>query len=71
MKVLYGVGFQEEDRRGFVPMIYNNVITSMKTLVENMHLLGFEVEDSEALSEFEDGKHFRVCSLRAASVAPC
>jgi guanine nucleotide-binding protein G(i) subunit alpha len=34
MITIYGHGFPESDRRNFTPIIYNNVIVSMKTLCE-------------------------------------
>eukprot|EP01029_Cantina_marsupialis_P030749 TRINITY_DN842_c0_g1_i1.p1 TRINITY_DN842_c0_g1~~TRINITY_DN842_c0_g1_i1.p1 ORF type:complete len:370 (-),score=95.63 TRINITY_DN842_c0_g1_i1:780-1889(-) len=33
MKFLYGVGFNEEDKKAMTPVIYNNTITSMKVLI--------------------------------------
>lgn len=31
---IYGTGFPESERKTFVPIIYNNIITSMKTLLQ-------------------------------------
>ena len=47
MKLLYGVGFSEEDRRNFVPMVHNNILSSIKVLIENMRLLGYSEENTE------------------------
>lgn len=33
MKILYGTGFKEEDRRQQVPVMHSNVISSMNTLI--------------------------------------
>lgn len=34
MITIYGTGFPESERRTFTPIIYNNIITSMQTLLE-------------------------------------
>eukprot|EP00753_Platysulcus_tardus_P015350 PLAT4981.3.p2 GENE.PLAT4981.3~~PLAT4981.3.p2 ORF type:complete len:379 (-),score=209.25 PLAT4981.3:192-1328(-) len=43
MKILYGLGFPDEERKAMTPVVYNNTITSMKTLIENADLMGFDV----------------------------
>lgn len=40
---LYGTGFGETERKTFVPIIYNNVVTSMQTLLE-AQIAGFGSE---------------------------
>lgn len=42
MITLYGKGFSKEDKIGYVPIIYNNTITSMKTLVKQSDILDDE-----------------------------
>jgi|Transcript_118250 GTPase SAR1 family protein len=52
-KILYGVGFSDEDRRGWTPQIYNNVITSMKSLVQACVDMDIDVEAEDERDEFE------------------
>jgi hypothetical protein len=33
MKILYGTGFQAEDRKQQVPVMHSNALTSIKTLI--------------------------------------
>ena len=49
MKILYGAnqGYTEEERKSFTPVVYNNAITSMKTLVENADTLKVAVADKD------------------------
>lgn len=42
MITLYGKGFSKEDKVGYIPIIYNNTITSMKTLVKQSDILDDE-----------------------------
>jgi len=37
---IYGKGFPEAERLTYVPIIYNNIITSMKTLCKQTHVHG-------------------------------
>jgi len=47
MKSIYGTGFTEQDRRGYVSNILNNIIMSIKTLTEQAANYG-EIADAEA-----------------------
>lgn len=44
MKILYGKGFAEADRKNFRAVIYSNALLSMKTLTQQSEELGFAVE---------------------------
>lgn len=44
MRILYGKGFAEEDRRNFKPVIFSNTLLSIKALVQQADELGFNVE---------------------------
>jgi len=44
MRILYGKGFGEEDRKNFKPVIFSNTLLSMKTLVQQSDELSFAVE---------------------------
>jgi len=37
---IYGKGFPEQERNSYVPIIYNNIITSMKTLCKQSATYG-------------------------------
>ena len=59
MKILYGKGYTEEDRRNFRPVIYSNTLLSIKTLVEQSDILGIAVEaadDKEMIAGLADDK---------------
>ena len=59
MKILYGKGYTEEDRRNFRPVIYSNTLLSIKTLVEQSDVLGIAVEandDKELIAGLADDK---------------
>lgn len=39
LRIIHGVGFTEEDRRGFVEVVYQNIFTSIQALINAMELL--------------------------------
>ncbi|XP_004714446.1 guanine nucleotide-binding protein subunit alpha-15 [Echinops telfairi] len=39
MRIIHGAGYSEEERRGFRPLVYQNVLVSMQALVEAMDRL--------------------------------
>jgi len=43
MKVLYGAPLSEAERREVTPLVYENTLAAMKTLLEQTHHAGFEV----------------------------
>jgi GTPase SAR1 family protein len=56
MKVLYGVAWTEDERKGMTPVVYNNTITSMKILVEHTESLGYaaQVVCKETFAKFQN-----------------
>ena len=53
MKILFGKGFQPEDRKQQVPVIHSNIISSMKCLIaaaEEMELeIGAQVRANQVV----------------------
>lgn len=54
MIAIYGLGFPEEERKQFVTIIHNNVISSMICLCEAMTTLGYSVKSPEAEAAFKN-----------------
>lgn len=44
MKILYGIGFTDDEKRDFRIDILNNVVDSIKVLIEGMDTLGISYE---------------------------
>jgi hypothetical protein len=43
MRILYGKGYSDEDRRNFKPVIFSNTLLSMKTLITQAEEMGYDV----------------------------
>lgn len=54
MVALYGTGFTEEERRQYPPIIHNNVVTSLQTLIKQSEIFGHRVECEEAMAYVRD-----------------
>jgi guanine nucleotide-binding protein G(o) subunit alpha len=54
MITIYGKGFPESERRTFTPIIYSNVISSTKTLVQQSETYGNVSGDNEAAKQLID-----------------
>ena len=52
MKVLYGLGFGEAEMRQMVPVIYNNTIVGMRTIVEACETLNITININDKAVEF-------------------
>jgi len=48
MKIIHRTGFSEQERKGFVPIIYSNMVLSIKTLVNQAKAKGLNIQDKDA-----------------------
>lgn len=39
MRIIHGAGYSEDDRRGFRPLVYQNIFVSMRAMIEAMDWL--------------------------------
>jgi len=54
MVAIYGTGFTDEERRQYPPIIHNNVVTSLQTLIKFSENLGCTVQCTEAAEYVRD-----------------
>ena len=54
MKILYGVGFTLEDQINMTPVIYNNTIVGMRTIIEACKSLPIAITNADLADEFMD-----------------
>ena len=48
MRIIYGDGYSEEERRQYIPLICRNVFTIMQSLIDAMEKLRISYEDESA-----------------------
>lgn len=51
MRIIHGSGYSDEDRRGFIKLVYQNIFMSMQTILRAMDTLGICLRDSSSNEE--------------------
>lgn len=46
MRIIHGQGYSDEDKRGYIALVYQNVITAMHSLTRAMETLKIPYKDS-------------------------
>lgn len=54
MKLIYGAGFTDEDKETFTPVVYSNVITSIRALVQACDDFGYETKCKDEIDELRE-----------------
>lgn len=47
MRIIHGAGYSEEDKRGFIKLVYQNIFMAMQSMIKAMELLKIPYEKSE------------------------
>jgi hypothetical protein len=55
MKILYKEKFSDEERNSYKSIIYNNCVSSMRTIVKAAGSLGIEVEAKDSVTKLFEG----------------
>ena len=48
MRIIHGVGYTDEDRRGFTRLVFQNIFMAMQSMINAMDLLDIEYKASES-----------------------
>ncbi|KAJ8956552.1 hypothetical protein NQ318_019276 [Aromia moschata] len=46
MRIIHGAGYSEEDKRGFIKLVYQNIFMAMQSMIKAMDLLKIQYGDS-------------------------
>lgn len=47
MRIIHGGGYTDEDKRSYAKLVYQNIYTSMQTMVRAMEALGISFTDPQ------------------------
>ena len=61
MRIIHGAGYSEEDKRGFIKLVFQNIFMAMQSMIRAMDLLKIQYEDptsavSKSLNEIIESK---------------
>ena len=45
MRIIHGAGYSEEDKRGFIKLVFQNIFMAMQSMIRAMDLLKIQYED--------------------------
>ncbi|XP_065562189.1 guanine nucleotide-binding protein G(q) subunit alpha [Artemia franciscana] len=51
MRIIHGTGYSNEDRRGFIKLVYQNIFMAMQAMIRAMDLLHLEYGDSSCIEK--------------------
>lgn len=46
MRIIHGAGYSDDDKRGFIKLVYQNIFMAMQSMIRAMDLLKLEYADS-------------------------
>ena len=46
MRIIHGSGFNDEDKRTYIKLVYQNIFMAMQSMIRAMDLLKIQYEDS-------------------------
>jgi hypothetical protein len=46
MKIIHGAGFPDEEKKGYIKLVYQNIFMAMQSMIRAMDLLKIQYEDS-------------------------
>lgn len=47
MKIIHGTGYSEEDKRGFIKLVYQNIFMAMQSMIKAMDMLKIPYKDNK------------------------
>jgi len=54
MRIIHGSGYSDEDKRGFIKLVYQNIFMAMQSMIRAMDLLKIQYSDSRNSVSFAD-----------------
>jgi len=53
MRIIHGAGYSEEDKRGFIKLVFQNIFMAMQSMIRAMDLLKIQYEDPSSADKAE------------------
>ena len=48
MRIIHGSGYTDEDKRGFIKLVFQNIFMAMQTMIRAMELLKIQYENPDS-----------------------
>lgn len=53
MRIIHGSGYSDEDKRGFIKLVYQNIFMAMQSMIRAMDLLKIQYAESSNMGKAE------------------
>ena len=53
MRIIHGAGYSEEDKRGFIKLVFQNIFMAMQSMIRAMDLLKIQYEDPSSAVRYQ------------------
>lgn len=60
MRIIHGSGYSDEDKRGFIKLVYQNIFMAMQSMIKAMDMLKISYKDPKNLVNI----HLNIFNLR-------
>ncbi|XP_075302617.1 guanine nucleotide-binding protein G(q) subunit alpha-like isoform X1 [Opisthocomus hoazin] len=65
MRIIHGSGYSDEDKRGFIKLVYQNIFTAMQAMIRAMDTLKIPYKHEHNKQINECSWHVHMCGLLA------
>lgn len=48
MRIIHGSGYTDEDKRGFIKLVFQNIFMAMQTMIRAMEMLKIQYENPDS-----------------------
>lgn len=52
MRIIHGAGYSDEDKRGFIKLVYQNIFMAMQAMIRAMEMLKVQYADSSNIVSY-------------------
>ncbi len=59
MRIIHGAGYTDEDKRGFIKLVFQNIFMAMQSMIRAMEMLKIQYENDDSQVSWKN-----TCSLR-------
>jgi len=64
MRIIHGSGYSDEDKRGFIKLVYQNIFMAMQSMIRAMDLLKIQYAESSNIVSNEEVYFLLTCCVK-------
>jgi len=64
MRIIHGSGYSDEDKRGFIKLVYQNIFMAMQSMIRAMDLLKIQYAESSNIVSNAEVNFLLTCCVK-------